>query len=105
MEKSEMKVEKVLAWIAALALSAGAFFFSLYTFVKIWYYVIVPLGAPEITKWQAYGVMILMHHYTVPTLYRYQEKPKEGLEGLVKFSLISMTLSAVSWGLAYWIFG
>lgn len=100
-----MNSEKVLAWTAALALCVASLFVSLFTLVRVWHYVMVPLHLPEITKWQAYGVMILIHHVTIPQLLRYQEKEAKGVEELVKFALTSMCVYLVSWGLSAWIFG
>lgn len=95
---------KVLEWIAALSLSVGSFFFSLFTLVRVWHYVMVPLHLPEITKWQAYGVMLLVHHVTVPQLLRYQEKESDGAQTVATFAIQTMLISSVLWGLAAWIF-
>lgn len=100
-----MSFEKVLSWIAALSLAVGSFFLSLFTLVRVWHYVMVPLNLPEITKWQAYGVMILIHHLTVPQLLRYQEKEGKGPEVIAVFAIQTMFISLVSWGISAWLFG
>lgn len=95
-----MNLEKVLQWIAVIGISIGAFFFRLTVLTKIWAYVFVPMGAPQITLLQAYGVVIL-----VGLIGAKPEKSETEIDKLFHASLASIVQSLVSWGFAYWIFG
>jgi len=95
-----MKLEKVLQWIAVLGISIGAFFFRLTVLIKIWAYVFVPMGAPQLTLLQAYGVVML-----VSLIGAKVEKSKTEIDKMFIASITNIVQSLVSWGFAYWIFG
>lgn len=94
--------------ILGVALCIGTVFFNLYTFVKIWALIAVPMGAQPIDMWKAYGVLMLVSHIITPMLYFYAKKSKDlqgSVDMLVKFSIESSTGFLINWLLAYWIFG
>jgi hypothetical protein len=100
-------MNELAKFVGSLGLCVVAFFWGLFTFVKCWALIAVPMGAHRIDQWQAYGVMILVAHIIYPTLYLYVKKEvgKEGTGALAKFAFNSMGASAMGWLTAWIIFG
>lgn len=100
-------MKTLLKWLFTLSLAVFTFFFGLFVFTKIWTLIAVPMGAPQITKWQAYGVAVLVGHFIVPSLSMYAKEKSTavGPDRIIKFCLNNIGCHLSGWLIAYLMFG
>lgn len=92
-------MDEFLKGLGVFFLTLAGLFLKLFVLKKIWVLAIMPLGAPHITYWQVYGIMIFVGAMTGK--YR---KDSRSLEEKTAAELIDIVGLLISWGLAYWIF-
>lgn len=92
-------MDKFLKGVGLFVLGVAAIFYQLFVFTKIWLYVAVPMGLPEIGLMKAWGIDLLLG-----TLLPAQNSSKRETEEIVVSVLYKMVSLSVGWGLAYWFF-
>lgn len=99
-------MKTALAWIGVIAFNIGAMYLKLFTFVKIWALIAVPLGAPQIGLLHAYGACLLFAHFSGDSHLDNVKKndDDDAIDKAVRRFTFSIVGSLVSWGLAYLLF-
>lgn len=93
-------MDKILQLLAVMGLAILSAFFRFFVFIKLWGYIAIPMGAPQIGLMGAFGISLLVGHLTA----EYKEN-KDGTEEALKKVVYSFLSSAIAWGFGYWIFG
>jgi hypothetical protein len=93
-------MNSLLKILGVLALCFISTFLQLYVVSKLWGYIVVPIGAPEIGLKMALGIFMLVNIMT----YEYKEEPEVSMEVGCKRVLVSIAASLIAWSLGYLIF-
>lgn len=89
---------KILEVIGLLALAIGLSFLNLFMMIKVYGYVLVPLGAPVLGLMQMWGVCLFIGCFT-PMPPKEEDSQKRIARGLMQSASI-----AFAWLLAYLFF-
>lgn len=95
----------IVVGIAMLVVTPGLILWS-FTLKNLWGWFVVPLGAPAINAWHAYGLMLIGSVFT-HGLSRYDKNGEddEAAEKMAKLLVSSILSSLLVWGIGAWVHG
>ena len=101
--KQEKKVDFIIGLIG-LVLYVVGFFLKLFVLTRLWALILVPMGAPEITKWQAYGVILVASLAVSDVALTKQDRDDSNSQKLLRMGVGGIVIPLISWGLASILF-
>ena len=101
--KKEVKVDLIVGLIG-LALAIGGFFLKLHVITKLWAMVLVPMGAPHIDKFQAYGLVLIAALALSDVVMNKKDSDGKPSEKLLRLGVAGIIAPLMTWGIASLIF-
>lgn len=99
----EAKTDLIVG-LVGLALAIGGFFLKLHVITRLWLMIAVPMGAPPIDKWQAYGLVLITALALSDIVMNKKDNEGKASDRLLRLGVASIVAPLMSWGIALLIF-
>ena len=99
----EAKTDFIVGLIG-LSLGIAGFFLKLFVITKLWTLIAVPMGAPSIDQWQAYGIVLIAGLALSDVVMNKQDREGKSSERLMRLGVASIIAPLFTWGIASLIF-